>query len=189
VARVCHRGVLWFTLVFVACSSSGEDNATAHGSPEEGGLEDAPVHEVDAAIDIAVAETADEVSIRNDGALDGEASTVDAEAPIACNDLQTAWGAFVEANNACEGAEQCIVIGGAGTCGCGRNLTQGSGDAISASARGLAEKYFTRYDACVAAGHHFGCLWDAAPARTPRCESRRCKVDQRSCIEFDAGPG
>jgi hypothetical protein len=113
----------------------------------------------------------------------------DAGPPIECGALQESWSAFVQANRACSTVSDCIVVGGAGTCDCGYNLGNGSGDAIAKSALERSRAYFTRYDECKAAGHNFACVWDAAPHSNLRCESGSCTVTQRSCIEFDSGRG
>jgi hypothetical protein len=193
---VCQRVSLWSVLLCVACSSNhGEGNAEPWISVPEAGPDHA-VEEIaaEAGPDHAIEETAPEAGPDNtvDEAGSGGSGGAshekpDSGAPIECGELQEKWRVFVQANRGCSSVNDCIVVGGAGTCDCGFNLGQGSGDAIAKNALERSSAYFTRYNQCKAAGHVFGCIWDAAPHSNLRCESGLCTINQRSCLERDSG--
>ena len=63
-------------------------------------------------------------------------------------------------------------------------LGKGSGDAISASAVGDANAYFSRKRACIQQGVRSPGYCDAGPARNLRCEAGKCKADEAGCMMF-----
>ncbi len=122
------------------------------------------------------------------GASEGDAPLpVESDADIAsvaCDQLQDLWRAFVERSLDCEGHDDCVAVGGNGTCDCARSLGDDRGTAISRSALEQAHKYLDRFESpqCIeersqaTAGEQgyepMSC--DAGALEYVRCENNRC---------------
>jgi len=186
---VCQKTLVGLTLLFAACSTDDGDPAAQRGSPVEAGADRAVQDSkpaMEAGPDRSHPETGAEACVPDGNAPECASDAPDVDAPdadagIACGKLQAAWLAFVAANRACETNADCVVVGGTGTCDCGPSLGEASGDAISKSASEGAGLYFDRYNECIASGHHFGCTFDAGPARNLRCKSGTCTADLGFC--------
>jgi len=111
-------------------------------------------------------------------------SAPDGVAAIACDQLASAYSAFVAAHRDCASVSDCKVVGGAGSCNCVPALGNGSGDAILTSAVSEAYAYLGRVQTCIQQGFKLPAICDAAPAANLRCEAGKCKADESSCLVF-----
>lgn len=111
-------------------------------------------------------------------------SAPDTMAGLACDQVVSAYSAFLATHRDCSSTSDCQVVGGAGTCNCVAMLGNGSGDAISVTALSDAYAYLERARACIQQGFRFPAPCDAAPAKNLRCENGKCTADQASCLVF-----
>ena len=151
----------------------GTDTGPADVIVDRGFFEDHPLLVIDSG--------KDGLAIDQRLALDGAAP--DSPAQIPCDQLVSAYAAFLAAHRDCATVSDCQVVGGAGTCNCATVLGGGSGDAISASAVSDAQAYFNRAQACAQQGTGGTRVCDFAPAANLRCEAGQCKADARGCMD------
>ena len=104
---------------------------------------------------------------------------------LACGTLFSDFQTYAVQNRACEDVSECVVVGGAGGCGCSHAL-HGSGLAINREARDGVGQFWDRLAACFPDGYG---ICDAAPATNLRCAIGMCVADSASCFDDrDTGP-
>lgn len=111
-------------------------------------------------------------------------AAADSVAEMPCDQIVSAYAAFLAAHRDCSTVSDCTVVGGAGTCSCAPTLGNGSGDAIAVSAGSDAYAYFSRAQICMQQGLKIWSICDAAPAGNLRCEAGKCTADEASCMVF-----
>ncbi len=159
-------------LTLVNCGSSSSGNAGV----EDGGSEDTVV-----AQDGSITDSASPGADASDDALTG--ADADVVASVDCAQIVKDWAVFVASHAACSANADCLVVGGAYSCDLGGPIGQGSGDAISKSAKSDADALLNVFygPACKAYRDGHG-VSDAAPATNLRCASGQCQADSASCM-------
>jgi hypothetical protein len=94
----------------------------------------------------------------------------------------------VVSHSGCIRDDDCVVVGGTGTCDCAPSLGECSGDAISRSSLQEAAQFFARFGECKSLSAFLGRSCDCAPATNLRCDQGFCRADSPGCLSVgDAG--
>jgi hypothetical protein len=105
---------------------------------------------------------------------------VDADAPDAtldqvCFALHAEFRAFVQQNNACDSASDCVFVVGVRDCSCyRRGIGEGSGSGVSASVSAEAQSYVARWSAAGCESWQSMCLQDQRPSDSVECLQGKC---------------
>ena len=101
---------------------------------------------------------------------------------IPCDELESEFAGFVEANNQCETVADCILVGGTRSCDCAPSLGNGSGTGLNHSASNEAKHFIERYFSA-----------ECKPIQTEECDTDkgdlecvdgRCRVGIVNCMSL-----
>jgi hypothetical protein len=105
-----------------------------------------------------------------------------------CNDLNSAFMDFVEANKSCQKDSDCMVVGGNGSCNCTPSLGSCYGNAISRSAdRTQLDAFYRVFESCQ---DEMGGYCDCGSATGSECVSGRCRISGvNECLSWGEDRG